>query len=209
MGDTNTREYVDKLYDRFINETYTDEFTYETLKDVNKIKSHLVRRTRLRQIVELIKVNSQTLINTIDNLHPTNSIVIMLNFTNSINLMSHRLNQRNLYHRIIIGKTNKTEKTEIIDLFQRDEMRIVILSIQGGIGISLHDINGNYPRISFLSLNDNIVDMQQILGRIFRVNGKTNVTQYFLIVPDSVEAEVFANFKRKQKNMNLILDGKI
>lgn len=166
----------------------------------------LVRRTRYKQLIEIIKV--KLLIPLIEDFYNNNySIVIILNYTCSIDLL-YKLLLKNNYNNIdkITGSTKN--KDDIITNFQSDNLRILILNIKAaGIGISLHDINGIYKRISLISPSENIYELQQALGRIYRTGCKTNVIQYIVTVKNTIEESVHFLYKSKLKNMNIILDG--
>lgn len=180
---------------------------YNTFRQIKKEKQILKKRNQLRQLCEMIKINHKNFIDKILDLQKERSIVIILNFIKSINLISKRLSEINLKHNIITGETNQKDKIKYIEEFQNDKIRIIILSIQLSVGISLHDLNGLYPRCSFISLSDNLVDIKQSLGRICRLNTKSFVEQYFLIVKDSIEEEILKNYYRKDENMTILLDG--
>jgi hypothetical protein len=96
----------------------------------------------------------------------------------------------------------------IINKFQTNKSNIIIVNIQaGGIGISLHDKNGKYPRASILSPNWSSTSMVQALGRIHRAGGKSKSLQRIVYAAETVEETIAQNIKNKLKDINSINNG--
>jgi SNF2 family DNA or RNA helicase len=130
----------------------------------------------------------------------------MFNYTSSIELLYKILMKNNYKCEIINGNTKN--KDEIINNFQTDKLRILIINIKAaGVGISLHDITGKHNRVSFISPSENIYDLQQALGRIYRTGTKTNTIQYIVTIKNTIEENVYYTYIKKLINMNKILDG--
>jgi len=189
------------------NNNIINDILFENIEEII-IKNELnilVRRLRLKQLIELLKAKL-ILNNIIDSYNNGASIVIMFNYTFSIELMYKILKQKNYDCEIINGNTNN--KDEIINKFQNDKLRILIINIKAaGVGISLHDITGKHNRISFISPSESIFDLQQALGRIYRTGTKTNTIQYIVTIKNTIEENVYYTYIKKLINMNKILDG--
>jgi len=109
---------------------------------------------------------------------------------------------------IITGKINKKEVQKNIEMFQNDKERIIICNIKaGGIGISLHDINGIYQRISLISPCYSAVDLVQVLGRIHRAGSKSIAIQKLIFCAGTVEEEINKKVQKKIQNIQTINDG--
>jgi hypothetical protein len=92
--------------------------------------------------------------------------------------------------------------------FQSDEARVVVANIAaGGAGVSLHDVNGNHPRVSLISPSFSVVEYVQTLGRIYRNGMKTPALQKILIAADTIETSVVKALKKKTDRMMNLLDG--
>jgi len=195
---------ITSTFDKLVNDKPIDLRKIES--ELNSIQLVLVKRTRLRQLIEMIK--AKIMVDIIESyFNDKYSIVVMFNYSYSINLLNTLLTQRKIYNKTITGQTNN--KDEIINEFQQDNLHVLIMNIKAaGLGISLHDIHGNYKRISFISPSDNIYELQQSLGRIYRTGSKTNVIQYIITVANTIEEAVNILYKTKLKQMNMILDGK-
>ena len=77
----------------------------------------------------------------------------------------------------------------------------------GGAGISLHDLNGKYPRMALISPSYSAIILKQCLGRVHRDGSKTKALQRIVFVANTVEEEVCEKVKDKLHNLDLINDG--
>ena len=88
-----------------------------------------------------------------------------------------------------------------------DESRIIICNIKaGGVGVSLHDLHGNHPRVALISPTDSAQDLKQTFGRVHRAGGKTKSIQRILFA-EGVEEEVAANVAAKLECLDQLNDG--
>jgi SNF2 family DNA or RNA helicase len=218
IDDTNILKNIASIDYNFIDLIYqiqqllinNDEYEKELLENIEEIivkneTNILVRRLRLKQLIELLKAKL-IIKNIIDSFNNGSSIVIMFNYTSSIELLYKILMKNNYKCEIINGNTKN--KDEIINNFQTDKLRILIINIKAaGVGISLHDITGKHNRVSFISPSENIYDLQQALGRIYRTGTKTNTIQYIVTIKNTIEENVYYTYIKKLINMNKILDG--
>jgi len=79
----------------------------------------------------------------------------------------------------------------------------------GGTGVSLHDINGNHPRVSLISPTFSAIDFKQTLGRIHRAGAKSPAVQKIVFAEGTVEMRVCKLVKRKLDNLDLINDDEL
>jgi hypothetical protein len=78
----------------------------------------------------------------------------------------------------IDGMNTPSEREEIRNAFQRDELKVLICQIRaGGVGISLHDLIGDHARVSLISPTWSAIELHQALGRIYRSSAKTDAKQ--------------------------------
>ena len=197
--DTTSEAKINKIY--FDMNKELAALDKKTSKD--KRGMALTIRLRARQRIELLKV-PLFIEMTEDLIADGQSVVIMVNFTDTIKALSKKLGTKC----IIWGENKGTERQDAIDNFQADKERIMILNIQaGGVGVSLHDLNGNYPRTALISPNDSAPLLRQAFGRIHRAGAKTKSQQRVVFVANTVEEEVCNNVKMKLHNLDLINDG--
>jgi SNF2 family DNA or RNA helicase len=172
---------------------------------ISYAENPLVKRTRLKQFIELIKTKL-IIPKIIKDLKRGASIVIMLNYSWSIKFLYESLQKLNIQVDTITGSSRFRDST--IKQFQSNQLRVLILNIKAAsVGISLHDTDGQYHRISYISPSDNIYELQQALGRIYRATSKSDAKQYFITVTDSVEICVYKNYINKLNMMSKILEG--
>ena len=193
-----------------INNIYS-EMEAELAKLQKKIKkeskentSELTAILRARQKIELVKVPLfiEMIEEAIEN---GMSVVVFCNFTETIDALSERLNTKC----IVNGEAKYAKaRQQNIDDFQADKERIILVNIQaGGAGLSLHDLNGNHPRMSLISPSYSAVLMRQATGRVWRDSAKSKSIQKIVFVAKTVEEKVCDSVKRKLENMDLLNDG--
>jgi superfamily II DNA/RNA helicase len=131
------------------------------------------------------------------------SPVVFVNFTETLEAIEKRLIESGEFtgkiSKIVGGQSPKTRNNEI-ERFQKDETRIMLITLQSGASsISLHDLNGNYPRHTLINPSYSAINTLQSLGRCYRANGKTPVIQRFFFA-EGVEIE-----EKMRKRINLRL----
>jgi superfamily II DNA or RNA helicase len=166
-------------------------------------ESELTVQLRARQQIELVKV--PLFVDMVeDALSEGMSCVIFVNFTETLNALSQRLNTQCVFD----GKTPDKVRDHNVELFQADKERVIIVNIQsGGAGLSLHDLNGNFPRMSIISPTWSPVLIRQALGRIWRDDAKTKSIQKIVCVANTVEEHVCRSVQLKLNNLDLLNDG--
>jgi superfamily II DNA or RNA helicase len=180
----------------------------ESLDDLkNKSKEDkgnpLVKILRARQKIELLKIPTMVdLAN--DFMHQGFSVVIFVNFTDTLKLMAKLLFTKCL----VYGEQNNEDRIKNIDNFQKNKERLIICNIKcGGVGISLHDLHGGHPRVSLISPSFSSIDLAQALGRIYRAKAMTPSLQYIVFCANTVEEKIAEKVKLKLKNISNINNG--
>lgn len=132
------------------------------------------------------------------------SIAIFLNFTEARERTMKLLNTScGIY-----GGQDSRARDEAMRQFQSDESRvIVVMSQAGGTGVSLHDINGQYPRTSLICPDNNAVVLGQVLGRVHRAGGKSKSRQIILYAADTIEEGICDNVRKKLQDIKSVNDG--
>lgn len=175
----------------------------QALKD-NPGKNHLAQIQKLKQEIEFRKVpifieQAQLY------LDEGKSIVIFVNYLDTFHLLAEELGIKCK----IYGAQTMEERQEAIDLFQSNQERIIICQIRaGGVGISLHDLKGDHPRVSLINFPDTATDLLQALGRIYRSGAKTPTLQRIIFVANvDYEKKIMQNINRKLTNLSATNDG--
>jgi len=128
------------------------------------------------------------------------SVVIFVNFKDTIDAICNKLD----CGRIDGGQT-LNERQLVIDNFQNDKTRILAVNIAaGGTGLSLHDTQGKYPRVSLISPSFSAKNHLQVLGRIHRNGAKSDALQKILVAANSIEENVMKSIDKKLKNLEAL-----
>ncbi len=154
-----------------------------------------------RQIIEIEKLDYIEL-ETMKNLEKGYSVAVFLNFVDSVNHLSKRFETKKIEHVIVQGSVNHKERDANIEKFQSNDAKVIILTTaSGGQSISLHDLDGDFPRIAFISPTYSAVHTKQVFGRFDRSGGKSHSIVIHLFADDTIEKSVV---KKSQKKMNCI-----
>ena len=191
-----------------VNQIY-DEME-DHLKNPDDQENPLTIQLYARQQTELLKL---PLLRDLacDLLDEGKSVVVFLNFKESLNRFIEEMKGRHPDAENIVsiyGGQSREERDKAIAEFQADRSRIIVSMIQaGGVGISLHDLRGEYPRVSLINPNYNAVQLKQALGRIHRAGAKTKCLQIVVFIADTIEEVACEAVKRKLDNLSLLNDG--
>jgi SNF2 family DNA or RNA helicase len=197
MGKKET-ELIEKEYDNIAEEL-------DKLKDkkfTDKLNPFVIL-LRAHQKIELLKC--ATIIDlTKDHLENKFSVCIFVNFTQTIKILKEELKT----NCIIIGGQTLQEREENIKKFQDNKSRVIICNIKaGGIGISLHDVHGDHPRVSLISPSWDATSLVQTLGRVHRAGGKTKSLQRIVFCAGTIEERISKVLSTKLNNLSSINDG--
>jgi len=166
--------------------------------------------TRARRKVEILKVPA--MVEMIEDLFDEGiSPVVFVNYTNTVEAIENQLNRNRKFDgmisKIVGGQSDKARQADIAD-FQTDRKRICIVNIQaGGVGVSLHDLNGKHPRHSILCPTWSAINMLQSLGRCARAEAKTAVVQKVLFASQTIEETICKRVKDKLSCLEALNDG--
>lgn len=139
------------------------------------------------------------------------SPVVFINFQDTMQAIVNRLARNKKYDGLIAriegGQTTKARDNDI-ESFQNDTKRIMLVNIQAGnAGISLHDLNGKYPRHSLINPSWSAINTLQALGRIHRAEAKTPCIQKFIFAAETIEERQRERVQIKLNNLDLLNDG--
>lgn len=116
-------------------------------------------------------------------------VIIYANFTKTIDDLDKLLSDFGPL--ILKGDTKKKDRDSIIYDFNNDsKSRLIISNIKvGGVGISLHDIVGDFPRYMYISPTYSVIDMMQAIGRIYRNGTKSKATVRIVYTDTDLDEE--------------------
>lgn len=188
-----------------INKTYK-QMSLE-LKRLNTLlkneESQLVIRLRCRQKVELLKTDLFVDLAS-EGLESGMSVLLFVNYTETINVLSDRLNTRCIYS----GQISDTDKIQNLKDFQSNKSKILIIQNKSGnAGINAGDEHGGHPRLSIISPDDSAIVIKQCCGRACRENSKSKSIIKIPFCNNTIEAAVVDNFSQKSNNIDTVNDA--
>ena len=177
---------------------------------INYSQHHFAIMTKARRMAELLKV--PTMVEMIEDWYDEGiSPVVFVNFTDTVEAIEKQLAKNRKFDgkiaRIVGGQSDKVRQNDI-ELFQSDVKRIMIANLAAGnAGVSLHDLNGNFPRGSIISPSYSAINLLQALGRCHRAEGKTPVIQKVMFAAGTIEVEACKRVQCKLNNLECLNDG--
>lgn len=168
----------------------------------------LVAQLRARQEIELLKIPLFEELAR-DAYDSGNSVAIFVNFRETMEVLIRRLAGLCEIRMIHGGQTESERSFQCLG-FQNDVARLMLCTIQaGGTGLSLHDLNGDFPRVSLISPTFSAIDFRQCLGRIHRAGAKSPAVQKIIFAEGTVEMRVCKLVRNKLNNLDLINDDEL
>jgi superfamily II DNA or RNA helicase len=177
---------------------------------VNYSQHHFAIMTKARRMAELLKV--PTMVEMIEDWFDEGiSPVVFVNFTDTVEAIIKQLSKNKkfdgLIAKIVGGQSDKVRQADI-EGFQNDTKRIMIANLAAGnAGVSLHDLNGKFPRGSVISPSYSAINLLQALGRIHRAEGKTQCVQKIMFAAGTIEEDACKRVQCKLNNLEALNDG--
>jgi superfamily II DNA or RNA helicase len=166
---------------------------------------------KARRNSEILKVPS--MVNWIIDMYREGvSPVVFVNFTETLEAIEKRLIESGEFtgkiSKIVGGQSPKIRNNEI-ENFQKDITRVCLVMIPAGAAsVSLHDLNGNYPRHTLINPSYSAINTLQSLGRCHRANGKTPVIQRFFFAEGvEIEQKMRQRVNLRLSNLDCLNDG--
>lgn len=109
---------------------------------------------------------------------------------------------------LIYGGQNPTQRQQNIDDFQEDKEAVLIaISAAGGISISLHDLNGRFPRGGIASLNYSGVIMRQVFGRLPRAGARSKSLYRIPLIAGTRQEKIHRALASKLDRIDALNEG--
>ena len=159
-----------------------------------------------RQEVDMLRV-PVLVERAMDSVAEGNSHVIFVPYRATLEALFLRLHGPKYGCSVIWGGQTAKERQRNIDAFQFDEHRLcVIVNRAGGESISLHDINGKFPRSADIIPPWEAWLLIQMLGRIHRAGAKSKSVQRILCAAGTYEETVYGRLVEKATNLEALND---
>lgn len=166
---------------------------------------------KARRMAELCKV--PLFVEMVEDLYDEGkSVVLFVNFDDTVDGVYKRLLKNKKFTDanigFIVGGQTALARQKDVDAFNADTKRVLICNIAaGGIGISLHDLNGKFPRASLISPNFSAIQLVQALGRVWRQGGLTKSFQRIVYASRTIEEQACKRVQFKINSLNTLNDG--
>jgi hypothetical protein len=160
---------------------------------------------RAQQKIELLKVPLAIEL-TEDYLAKGYSVGLFVNYSQTLAELRKRL-KCDCY--IDGTQTGKPEKRQAcIDRFQSQAERVIIANSEaGGVSVSLHDLDGNFPRVGVVMPCFSARRIKQVFGRFRRDGGKSRSIYHLLLAAGTSDVQVHRALRGKLDNMDAFNDA--
>jgi len=192
---TNNRK---KINNKKHNDTDTDT-------DTDTEDMVIVKITKARRRIESIK--TPIFIELIEKNIDSRSIVVFVNFLDTLYAISEHFTKKQIGHSIVIGDQDIAERLQQVNDFQNNVNKLILCTISAGSeSISLHDTHGNNPRMSLISPSWSARELLQALGRIYRAGLKSPVYQEIVFCNSPTELYMCEKLREKIQFLNNFAD---
>lgn len=183
--------------------TEDEEARQALLKEVKKARAAtLVLDLRYRQDAEVRKVNVFRELAD-DALSSGQSVAIFVNFEETRRQLVEALGAVTIH-----GGQAEGERDAAIEAFQSNRERVIVCNIEaGGVGLSLHDLTGEFPRLALISPNYSAMTLRQVFGRVHRAGGKSKSLQRVVFAAGTAEEGVCRAVAGKLSALDALNDG--
>ena len=191
-----------------------NEMEYELMNldesSMDYSEHHFAIIMKARRQSELLKVPA--MVSWIEDMYDEGvSPVVFINFRETLEAIEKRLDSTKYSGKIakIIGGQTQKQRDDEIKSFQSDTKRICLVMVAAGsASVSLHDLNGNYPRHTLINPSYSAINTLQALGRCHRANGKTPVIQRFFFASGvEIEDKMRKRVSLRLTNLDSLNDG--
>lgn len=158
---------------------------------------------RARQKLELLKVPIAVELAQ-DEMAKGRSVAIFVNFKQTLEELAKKLKTDCLIH----GGQHESDRNNSIAHFQTNLSPVIIANIAaGGVSVSLHDLDGEHPRIGLVMPNHSAVQMLQVFFRLAREGGKSTAIYKIILAAGTIEKKIQKAFESKRDCIDSLNDG--
>lgn len=160
-----------------------------------------------RQTIDMLRV-PVLVERAVNSIAEGNSHVIFVPYRATLEAAVSHLRSEGIEPSVIWGGQTIKERQENIDAFQVDDRRVcVIINHAGAETVSLHDVNGKYPRTSDIVPPWEAWLLKQMVGRVHRAGAKSKSVQRILCAAGTYEEDVYNRMIDKAMNLDAFNDG--
>lgn len=185
----------------------------KSLNDLNKILNSNMTNTELfsramisTQILEKSKLNDIKRVVERDlDAYPNCKIVVVLQYTESLYIMNEIMKERSPL--VLSGCIPKQIRAHYINNFNKNpNIRLLLGNISVvAEGISLHDTQGDFFRIMYISPNYKLIKSVQTTGRIFREGSMSNAFVRFFYSSNELEERLMRSLFQRSVCLSTVM----
>ena len=208
--DKKVQEKIDALYDDIRKQKRKAEDCEDQESEIAKDRQASALRAIGFKREKIENIKADILMELAESSHESRmSVVIFVNYRSTHQIICDKLKRASIDYAIIIGDQSISERDDQIQMFQRNEVRMMVAMAQaGGSSISLHDTTGKFPRVSIISPSYSVIELVQILGRIKRSGTKSSTTQKIVYCANTCEEHLAQKVKEKEEIISLMTGEK-
>jgi hypothetical protein len=204
LYDLNEGNAIEKLYIEM------DEAIRELREHASEDKCPELAMTRILralQEIELLKVPVFRQL-TEDALAQGYSVALFVSYTQTLNELCKQLKTDCRIDGSQVGPAGAKRRTACVDSFQANRDRVIVAnSAAGGICLSLHDTDGNFPRVGFVSPCSSAVNIKQVFGRLPRIGGKSKSLYRLVLAAGTREERTHSRLVPKLNQQDSLNDA--
>jgi len=202
LYDLNEGRAIDKLYAQM-----DDSIRALRDKAAEDKKTHLTVILRSLQEIELLKVPIFVQL-TEDAMDQGYSVVNFVTFTQTLDELCKRLKTQCRVDGSQVGAAGAKRRQNNIDSFQANRDRCLNCnSAAGGICISLHDVDGGFPRIGHVSPCSSAVNIRQVFGRLPRIGSQSKSLYRMILAAGTREENMHRRLVVRLNQQDAFNDG--
>lgn len=165
----------------------------------------VVVNLRIRQEIELMKLSAIAEMAK-DAAAQGEKVAVFLNFDASISVLAKLLKTTAIIRGAGEAKGDRPRNAVIYEFQQNREPYVLVNSMAGGAGLSLHDAADRVPRTSIISPPFRAIQMRQIFGRVWRRGGGF-ATQKVVFASGTLEEKMLGTLRALDGNLDALLDS--
>lgn len=162
----------------------------------------LTKILRARQDVELLKIPIATELAD-DDFEKGFSVAFFVNFSGTIDALKKIYPDAG----VIDGRNAATRDAVVADFQANRTRRLIVNNEAGSVCLSLHDLDGGFPRMGLVFPNFSATSMFQVFGRFQREGGKSRCYYRMLLANKTVEMPVHRALVPKLNNLDALNDA--
>lgn len=135
-------------------------------------------------------------------------VAIFVNYRRTVDELCRRLKTNCRIDGGQTGEYGKLQREICVEDFVRDAEPVIVSTISaGGVGLSLPDLHGDFPRLGLVAPNNDARAMRQVFGRLPRATSKSKSFYRVVLIAGTVQERIHKNFSGKLNCIDALNDS--